>query len=86
MQEKVNQKFNKALKDFHILRLQYFNEFKEDRKSFAIQNKDNYIFPLVMRSLNVPESGLNSEAKKLVKDFILKKTNKLNKAKEFLNG
>ena len=81
-QHKVNHKFNNYLHIFLYLRNLYFKNYSNDRKLFALKYKNEEIFPLVMSSLNA--ENVEEKAKELIKNFILKKTFKLYKAKEFL--
>lgn len=82
--EIVIKKFNELVIEYKDLRWKYFNLYNEDRKKFAIENKDARMFPLLMKTLNEPFSLVNEVSKKCVKEYILKNTNRLSDAKEFL--
>lgn len=82
--EIVIKKFNELVIEYKDLRWKYFNLYNEDRKKFAIENKYARMFPLLMKTLNEPFSLVNEVSKKCVKEYILKNTNRLSDAKEFL--
>ena len=82
--EIVIKKFNELVLEYKDLRWKYFNLYNEDRKKFAIENKDARMFPYLMRTINEPFSLVNEVSKNCVKDYILRSTAKLSDAKEFL--
>lgn len=84
IQEIVDHKFNHMVQEYKDLRNLYFNKFGEDRKSFAQKYKTYNMFPGLMKTLNTSFKEVEETAQKTVKDYILKNTNKLNVAKEFI--
>ena len=82
--EIVIKKFNELVLEYKDLRWKYFNLYNEDRKKFAIENKNTRMFPYLMRTVNEPFSLVNEVSKNCVKDYILRSTTKLSDAKEFL--
>jgi len=84
IQEIVDSIFNTKVVEFKELRRKYFNDFNEDRKSFAIKFKSNPLFGYVMKTLNESFRDVEKVAEAQVKTYILNNTNTLSKAKEFL--
>ena len=82
--EIVIKKFNELVLEYKDLRWKYFNIYNEDRKKFAIENKNTRMFPYLMRTINEPFSLVNEVSKNCVKEYILRSTAKLSDAKEFL--
>ncbi len=84
MEEKISHKFNSLVESFINLRKSYFNEYKEDRKEFALAHREFAMFGSVMKSLNIKEDDMEKFTEKIVKEYIEKQTNSLNKAKEWI--
>jgi len=63
-------KINQLILDFKLLRWRYFNEFKENRKAFAMEYKDRPMFGNVMRTINSSFRDVNEIAKNEVRLFI----------------
>jgi len=82
--ERTIEKFNILVRDYLDLRRMYFNDFNENRKEFALEHKDKPMFGWVMRTLESDYKEVPQVSKKAVKEYILKQTNSLSKAKEFL--
>jgi T4 RnlA family RNA ligase len=77
IQNKLSHYFDRTLKELEIL----FNEKnKTDRKSFALKYKNHPYFGVIMQSKN------KNDLEKNLKLTILKRTNKLEKAKNFLEN
>jgi len=81
----VSKKFNQLVKEFKILRKKYSEEFKEDRKQFAIANSKHVLFGNIMKSLNIKKNE-EDLAEEQVKLHILNKTKNLKEAKEWLTS
>jgi hypothetical protein len=86
VEEVAVRKINQLILDFKELRGLYFNEFKENRKAFAMEHKDKPLFGHVMRTIKSSFRDVNEIAKEQVKDYILKNTNTLSKAKEWIEA
>ena len=84
IQEIVDSIFNNLVVEFKELRRKYFNDYNEDRKSFAMKFKEKSLFGYVMKTLNTSFRDVEQIAEKQVKMYILNNTNTLTKAKEFL--
>lgn len=83
-QEKIAHKFNHLVVEYKFLRNKYFNQYKEDRKEFAMKYKNHELFGYVMKKLNASFRDVEQVAEQGVKDYILNKTRTLGGAKEFL--
>lgn len=79
-------KFNHYIVEFESLRNKYYNECNSDRKTFAIAYSKFPMFSSVMKSIvnNIPDDGIELYAKDAIKAYVLKITNSLNNAKEWL--
>lgn len=84
LSEKVEHKFNHLVVEFKELRGSYFNEFSENRKDFAIKHSKNPLFGYVMKTLNTSFKDVEKTSEGQVAAYILKATNSLGKAKEWL--
>jgi len=82
--EKVNRKFNHLVVQFKKLRGEFFNKYNENRKEFALANRKHPLFGAVMKNLHGKMSEVEQIAEKAIKEYILKQTNSLGNAKEFL--
>ncbi len=85
MDKIVTDYFNHLVVKFKALRDSYYNEYKENRKDFAINNKKNVLFGSVMKSLHAKISDTEKIAEEAVKEYILRETNSLSKAKQFVD-
>lgn len=80
VQEKVAHKFNHLVVEFKELRRQYFQDFKENRKDFAIKYSKHALFSYVMKTLNESFRDVEQVAEGQVKMYIAKSTGSLLKA------
>jgi T4 RnlA family RNA ligase len=80
------QKFNHLVVEFETLRRKYFAECNSARKTFAIAYSKQPMFSEVMKSIvnGINLDDIEETAKVAVKKHILKVTNSLNDAKEWL--
>lgn len=85
-QDKINTFFNHLVKEFYLLRAEYFTDYNENRKNFALAKRTNPNFGGAMKSLNVPKEDLEKFAEESVKNYILKQCNTLGKAQEFVKS
>jgi hypothetical protein len=85
MEELVYHKFNSLVQEFIDLRDKYFNEFKEDRKEFAIKHSRKRLFGFVIRSINIPDEDVEKTARRAVREVIDDNTKALEKAKSWLD-
>jgi T4 RnlA family RNA ligase len=81
---KITKQFNHLVLEFLTIRAKYFDEFQLDRKSFALAYSNNPLFGYIMKSIS--QGQVNDFAEKSVKDFLLRKTNSYEKAKEYLDS
>jgi len=79
----VNKYFNHKIIEILDYRKKYFIEYEENKKRFAIENKNYKYFGIVMKSINI-EKNIEEKVEKMLKEKIFIDTNKLNKAKLFL--
>jgi len=86
MDEKVTHNFNHLVAEFITLRGEFFNKYREDRKSFSLDKKSNPLFGAVMKTLNTSFRDVEKTAEIAVKDYILKRCKSLTKAKEFIDS
>jgi hypothetical protein len=73
----VNHYFNKNIIFINKKVEEYYNKYNQNKKDFAIDNKKLELFPVIMTTLK------NNNSEKNLKEYILRKTSTLNKAKEF---
>lgn len=85
-QEKVGHKFNHMVEEVKTLRNSYFNDFDADRKEFAIANKTNKVFPIVMKSINVNEEELEKFSETQVKTLLERMCKSQSLADTFVNS
>jgi T4 RnlA family RNA ligase len=76
--DKVSHYFNYILKECLEIYKKKENAGEENRKEFVMKNKDFKFFGIIMRSKN------EDEVEKNLKKYLIKSTNKLLKAREFL--
>jgi len=88
MDEKVTKEFNNLVTNFISLRSEYFFTYNENRKDFALALRNKPMFGSVMKSLYFGELPENIEkiAEESAKEYILKQTNFLGKAKDWIEG
>jgi len=87
VEEVAVRKINQLILDFKELRWRYFNEFKENRKAFAMEYKDRPMFGNVMRTINSSFRDVNEIAKNDVRLFISTRILcSLTKSKEWIEG
>lgn len=86
MSEKVTHHFNHLVVEFKELRRKYFQDFREDRKSFALKYRNEELFSSVMRTLGTSFKDVETIAETQVKEHILKKCLHLNDAKRYIEG
>ena len=84
IQEKVDKEFNHLVLEYKELRRKYFQDYSENRKKFALKFKYERLFGFVMRKLNTSFKEVEQVAEQSVKDYLLRETNSLIKAKEWL--
>lgn len=84
-QEKIAHKFNHLVIEYKFLRGKYFNQYNEDRKGFAMKYKNHELFGYVMKGLDTSFRDIEQTAEKFVKQYLLKKCNKQENAKAFLD-
>jgi len=84
IEEKVTKKFNHLVIEWKELRRKYFNDFREDRKTFAIKHSKDELFGSVMKKLNTSFKDVEKTAEEAIKEFILNKTKKLGDAEKWL--
>jgi len=75
----INNYYDHKIKSIENLRCLYFDIFLENKKEFALTYNQDENFGIVMKSLKDKDI-----IPKLLKDYILRKTYKLNEAKRFL--
>jgi T4 RnlA family RNA ligase len=89
LDNKVTAEYNRLVLELIELRDLFFGPYNEVKKDFAIAHSKDEMFGMVMKSLKL---GCNQEdvndieefAQDLVKEYLLKKTNALNKAQEWI--
>ena len=86
LEELVSRKFNHMVVEFKELRRKFFQDFGEDRKKFAIKHRKDPMFGPVMKTISTSFRDIESTAEKLVKETIIKRTNSLTKAKDFIDS
>lgn len=88
MEKKVTDHYNHLVAEFKKLRGIYFAKFKGDRASFAKVYSKTPLFKFVIKTVGKTSAELDieKEAKKAVYNYILKRTNGLNKAKDWLDS
>lgn len=86
LMEDTQHKFNHLVIEFKELRRKYFQDFAENRKDFAITHSKKRLFSYVIKTLNTSFRDVESVAEQSVKEFILKETNSLSKAKAWLES
>lgn len=86
MTERVTHHFNHRVVMFKELRRKYFQDFKEDRKSFALEYRNEELFSGVMKTLFYNSEDIEQVSESQVKEHILKKCLHLNDAKKYLEG
>jgi len=84
IQEKIDKNFNELVIEFKELRRKYFQDSNENRKEFAINNKNNILFSYVIKTLNTSFRDVEKTAEEGVKQYILKQCNGLNNSKSYL--
>lgn len=84
LEKLVIQDFNHHVIEFKELRRQYFQDFEEDRKKFAMKFKNNALFSYVMKTLNTSFRDVEATAENAIKEYILKQCKTLSSAKEYL--
>lgn len=82
--EKVTHHFNHLVVEFKELRRKYFQDFEEDRKTFALKYRNEELFSGVMKTLNTSFKDVEKTAEDQVKMFIEKQCNSLGDAKKYL--
>lgn len=82
---KVQHKFNEMVVEAISLKDKFVNEFKSDRKEFSLVYSKHELFSVIMRNINKLDD-FESAAEASVKEHILKVTNSLGKAKEWLDN
>jgi T4 RnlA family RNA ligase len=85
MSSLVEADFNHLVVEFKELRRKYFQDFKEDRKSFAIAHRTAAAFGGVMKTLNNSFRDVEQVAEEQVKHYILKQCKTLGDAKDYTN-
>lgn len=84
---KINKYFNHLVVEFKELRKKYFVVYNENKKEFALDNSKIELFSLVVKTLNNKSIEIEEkEIEKIIKEYIIKKTNKLDNAKQFLTS
>ncbi len=84
--DKVNHKFNHLVVEFKELRRKYFQDFKSNRKEFAIAYSKDELFSSIMRTLNTSFREVEQVAEKSVKEHILNKTKQLGAARIWIES
>ncbi len=90
VQTKLGHHFNHLVIEFKELRRQFFNEFKEDKKKFAMKycktpkNTGHLLFHSVMASLRESFRDVNQVAEEQIKIHIQDRCRTMDKAKEYL--
>ena len=85
-QEVVSKQFNHLVVEFKKLRGDYFYKFRENRKNFALKNSKKPLFGGVMKTLNTSMRDIEKNAEEQVTLYILKQTNTLTKATEWVES
>jgi RNA ligase len=85
----VQSHYNHLVQEYILLREVYFNEYNQDRKSFAMQyspkgKTPHDMFGYIMKSLNSDEVEKNAE--KAAKEYILNRCSSLSAAKQYMNS
>jgi hypothetical protein len=84
MDKKVTDEFNAMVREMFSLEAEYFHFHNENRKEFALKWRTHRLFGSVIKNINEPLT--ESKAENLVKDYILRVTNSLGKAKEWVGS
>lgn len=84
--DKVQRNFNHLVIEYKELRRKYFQDFEEDKKSFAIKHSKDPLFPYVVKGLNYKFSEIEEIAEKSIKEYLSKKTKYLRDAKLYLDS
>ena len=85
-QTKVGHKFNHLVVEWKELRRKFYQDFGEVRKDFAIKHSKDPLFGSVMKKLDTSFKDVEQTAEKAVKEYILKITNSLGRAKEWVEN
>jgi len=85
MSNLVEANFNHLVVEFKELRRKYFQDFKEDRKSFAIAHRTKVAFGGVMKTINSSFRDVEQVAEEQVSHYILKQCKSLGDAQNYLN-
>jgi len=86
LDEKVTHNFNHLVVEFKELRRKYFNDFRENRKEFAIKHSKDELFSAVMRTLKTSFRDVEATAEEQIKEHILRNTKSLGDAKNWLSS
>ena len=78
---KVEANFNSLVTEFIDLHAKYINEFKSDRKQFALVHKADRMFSGLMKALNDPSEA---NAERAARDYILRQCKSLSSAQKYL--
>jgi T4 RnlA family RNA ligase len=89
LDNKVTAEYNRLVLELIELRDLFFGPYNEVKKDFAIAHSKDEMFGMVMTSLKYRHtqtdlSNIEEFAQDLVKEYLLKKTNALNKAQEWI--